>query len=139
MTRLVKDRFGGDSALLEAIGKLAIPGEEAVAILSDPASQPSDDHLAALDAIVAFDGTRPTFLVKEQTIDFCSSYNTGTWQSDLQPYLTALAARTSCVGRVELGTTHIDRTFLVTPTLAVTTCHVAQAIATFKGGNPGLV
>jgi len=38
----------------------------------------------------------------------------------------------ACVGRVELGEQHIGTAFLVTPTLAITNRHVAQAIARFK-------
>jgi V8-like Glu-specific endopeptidase len=130
MIRLIKDRFGGDSALLKAVDQLAITGEEAVAILSDPSLEPHDDHLGALEAIVLFDGTRPSFLVKDGGIDFTSSFNTGTWADDLRPALDSLAHTISCVGRVELGETHIGTAFLVTPTLAITNRHVAQSIAT---------
>ena len=80
-----------------------------------------------------FDGTRPSFLVKNNRIDFASSFNTGTWQTDLQPRLDSLTFSLSCTGRVELGELHIGTAFLVTPTLAITNRHVAQAIATFEG------
>jgi hypothetical protein len=80
-----------------------------------------------------FDGTRPSFLVKNNGIDFASSFNTGTWQTDLQPRLDSLTFSLSCTGRVELGERHIGTAFLVTPTLAITNRHVAQAIAAFEG------
>ena len=141
MINLVKDRFGGDQALIQEVKRLAISSEEAVAIIGDTKEAPkaTDDHLASLEAIVAFDGTRPSFLVKENTIDFASSYNTGNWTTDLAPYLKALDTLIACVGRVEIGETHLGTGFLVTPTLAITNRHVAQGIARFANGRMVLV
>lgn len=135
MQRVVKDRFGGDAALFKAVDQLALTGEEAIAVLDAAADAPSDDQLSSLEAIVAFDGTRPSFLVKKQGIDFSSSYNTGTWDIDLKPYLDQLGRQISCVGRVEVGETHIGTAFLVTPTLAITNRHVAQSIASISNGG----
>ncbi len=135
MLRLIKDRFGGDSALVKAVDALTISGEEAIGILDHAAQEPTGDHFAALEAIVAFDGTRPSFLVKEQGIDFSSSLNTGTWAVDLQPHLDRLVRQISCVGRVELGEQHVGTAFLVTPTLAITNRHVAQSIAGIGDGQ----
>jgi len=133
MIRQIRDRCGGDPALLKAIEDLALNSEEAVAILDTlPGTEPSPDQFAALEAIVMFDGTRPSFLVKSHQIDFASSFNTGTWQSNLQPLLDRLTASLSCIGRVELGERHIGTAFLVTPTLAITNRHVAQSIARFE-------
>jgi serine protease len=135
MHRVIKDRFGGDEALSKAVDQLAITSEEAVAVLDAAAKEPSDDQMASLEAIVAFDGTRPSFLVKKQEIDFASSYNTGTWQTDLKLYRSQLEQQISCVGRVELGEQHIGTAFLVTPTLAITNRHVAQSIAGIGDGQ----
>jgi hypothetical protein len=137
MIRLVKDRFGGDATLIDAVNKLTVSSQEAVAIIGDTSTtvQPNEDQLASLEAIVAFDGTRPSFLVKDNQIDFQSSYNNGRWKDDLAPYLARLATFTACVGRVELGETHIGTAFLVTPTIALTNRHVAQAIARFQNGK----
>jgi V8-like Glu-specific endopeptidase len=133
MIQMVKDRLGGDPALLKVIDELALTGKDAIAILDAlPHDAPSRDQLAALEAIVMFDGTRPSFLVKHNRIDFASSFNTGTWQTDLQPRLASLTFSLSCIGRVELGERHIGTAFLVTPTLAITNRHVVQAIATFE-------
>jgi V8-like Glu-specific endopeptidase len=136
MVRLVKDRFGGDSALLKSVNELALSGEDAIAILdASPHSAPSSDQFAALEAIVLFDGTRPSFLVKDHQIDFSSSFNTGTWQIDLKPCLDRVQSAMSCIGRVELGERHIGTAFLVTPTLAITNRHVAQSIARFEANR----
>jgi hypothetical protein len=135
MARLIKDRFGGDGALLQEVDRLAISGEEAIGILADPSTELTEDHFGALETIVAFDGTRPSFLVKESGIDFSSSYNTASWTTDLQPYLERLTQQISCIGRVELGEKHIGTAFLVTPTLAITNRHVAQSIAGIGDGT----
>jgi hypothetical protein len=118
---------------------LALTSEEAVAILDTlPDADPSPDQLASLEAIVMFDGTRPSFLVKDNQVDFTSSFNTGSWQTDLQPHLDPLSFSISCIGRVELGERHIGTAFLVTPTLAITNRHVAQAIARFADNQISL-
>ena len=135
MQRVVKDRFGGDEALLKAVENLALTGEEAISVLDSAASEPTDDQFASLEAIVAFDGTRPSFLVRQQRIDFTSSFNTASWKEDLNAYLGQLEQQIACVGRVELGDTHIGTAFLVTPTLAITNRHVAQSIAGIGDGK----
>ena len=133
MLRVVKDRFGGDGTLAKAVDDMAISSEDAIAILAESSGekQPTHDHLAALESIVAFDGTRPSFLVKENEIDFSSSYNTGDWKRDLAPYHAQLSGVIACIGRVEIVELHIGTAFLATPSLAITNRHVAQAIAKF--------
>lgn len=136
MVRIVKERFGGDVALIEQIESLELSAAEAVAILEQGSIEvPTPDQLAALEAVVVFDGTRPSFLIKNDAVDFASSYNTGPWQDGLALSLDALAARAACVGRVELGHVYQGTAFLVTPTLAITNRHVAQTIAAFSNGR----
>jgi hypothetical protein len=133
MIRMGTDQLGGDPALLEQVRALAFTGKEAMDILAtDESAAPHAEQLAALEAIVAFDGTRPSFLVKDDRIDFQSSFNTASWENDLQGFVPGLALAAACVGRVELGTSHIGTAFLVAPTLAITNRHVAQAIARFE-------
>lgn len=129
MRQVVRDRLGGDAALLVAVDELAISSKDAIALLEDDAKPPEAEQFSALEAVVAFDGSRPSFLLKEDRIDFESSYNTDKWQVQLGPYLDELREFAACVARVELGTKHIGTAFLVAPTLALTNRHVAQAIA----------
>jgi V8-like Glu-specific endopeptidase len=131
MIQLIKDQYGGDGALLDAAKRIAITGEEAVGILAEPQAKPTLDQFSALETIVAFDGTRPSFLLKDNAIDFDSSFNKGDWQDVLNSRLSMIAEYASCVGRVEMGEVHIGTAFLVAPTLAFTNRHVAQAIARF--------
>lgn len=137
MTRLVADRFGGDAALAEQVKSITLTASEALAVLqeAETIAVPTNTQIEALEAVVIFDGTRPSFLLKSDEIDFNSSFNTGTWKQDLAPFRAQLTAHAACVGRVELDGRHIATAFLVTPTLAITNRHVAQGIATFANGT----
>jgi hypothetical protein len=132
MIKLIRDEFGGDRSLMDGVEKIALTSEEALAILMKPTKKLDAEHLASFEAIVAFDGTRPSFLVKNNEIDFTSSFNTANWKHDLAPHAERLATLAACVGRVELNEEHVGTAFLVTPTLAITNRHVAQAIARFE-------
>jgi len=136
LEKLVKDRFGNDPGLLAAAREITLTGAQAIDVLElDDGTEPSEDELSALEAVVSFDGTRPSFLVKQNEVDFDSSFNTGAWRSDLNNYLPKLSPLFACTGRVELGETLIGTAFLVTPNLAMTNRHVAQAIARFTPGE----
>lgn len=132
MIQLVRDQLGGDSALLDEVQGLTLTCEEAINILAeDETTLPAADSFGAFEAIVAFDGTRPAFLIKDDHIDFGSSFNAASWPDDLEPYLQPLAEAAACVGRIELRGQHVGTAFMVTPTLAITNRHVAQGIARF--------
>lgn len=131
MRRIVKDRFGGDAALLAAVDAVVATGRDAVQVLETADRAPAPSEFSALEAIVAFDGTRPSFLVRDGEIDLTSSFSTSRWKTTLAPRLSQLAAFAACVGRVELGDAGIGTAFLIAPTLALTNRHVAQAIAQF--------
>ena len=106
-----------------------------MAVLAEVETMPSVQQVEALEAVVVFDGTRPSFLMRNDAIDFDSSFNTGDWKATLKPFLDQLTAHAACVGRVEMNGSHIGTAFLVTPTLTITNRHVAQAIASFANGT----
>lgn len=133
MRMLVIENFGADAALLEAVAKIELTGKEAVSVLENGDRAPSPDEYSSLEAIVAFDGSRPSFLLKEDRIDFDSSWCTSQWKTTLSLHENSLAEFSACVGRVENGEVGIATVFLVTPTLAITNRHVAQMIAEFDG------
>jgi hypothetical protein len=140
MLQLVIDRFGGDGALIDQVKSIVLSAEDAITVLNEVESAvPTNQHLEALEAVVVFDGTRPSFLLREDEIDLATSFNTGSWREDLAPFLTELAQHAACVGRVELGVRHVATAFLVTPTLAITNRHVAQGIARFVDGRATLL
>lgn len=139
LERIITDRFGGDPGLRAAAEEIALTGAQAIDVLEfDDGTEPTADELGALEAVVAFDGTRPSFLVRNNEVDFDSSFNTGGWESDLKGYLPHLSALITCTGRVERGEKHIGTAFLVAPDLAITNRHVAQAIAGFAAGKIAL-
>ena len=139
MRKIVFDRHGGDPALLAQVKSLAISGEEAVALLQDEGPAPAPEQFSALEAIVAFDGTRPSFLVRNDRIDFDSSFAVDPWRVQLDPHLDDLRHFASCVGRVEGGEAHVGTAFLIAPTLALTNRHVAQSIADVGVDPPDLL
>lgn len=131
MRRVVLDQFGGDAVLLESVSKIAITGSEALGVLEAAEREPSLEEFSSLEAIVAFDGTRPSFLVKDGEVDLNSSFSTDSWKMLLGPKGEQLAAFAACVGRVEIGQVGIGTAFLIAPNLAITNRHVAQVIAYF--------
>jgi len=135
MLRIVTDRFGGDAALAGLVKSIVLSAAEAVAVLAEVEAIPSVQQVEALEAVVVFDGTRPSFLVRSDAIDFDSSFNTGDWKTTLNPFLDQLTAHAACVGRVEMNGSHEGTAFLVTPTLAITNRHVAQSIASFANAT----
>ena len=139
MRQVVLDRLGGDQALLETVDSIAMSSREAVALLDGDGTTPATEQLNALEAVVAFDGSRPSFLVREDGIDFESSFTTDTWKTVLDPHLADLRGFAACVGRVERGVDPKGTAFLVAPTLALTNRHVAQEIADVASDPPELL
>ncbi|MDX9677265.1 trypsin-like serine peptidase [Pseudomonas zeae] len=133
MRRIVIQQFGADQALLDTVDKIEVSSKEAASVLAQDERAPTDDEYASLEAIVAFDGSRPSFLLKEDRIDFDSSWCTSQWRTTLSPFQESLADFAACVGRVEIGESGIGSVFLISPTLAITNRHVAQLIAHFDG------
>ncbi|MDM0053521.1 serine protease [Variovorax sp. J22R115] len=131
MRRIVQEHFGGDAALLAAVDSAKVTSEQAMNVLRDAQRAPTSAEYGSLEAIVAFDGTRPSFLVRDGDIDFESSYCTSPWKTTLKPRREQLAAFAACVGRIEVGEIGIGTAFLISPTLALSNRHVAQAIAQF--------
>ena len=133
MIKLIRDEFGGDRSLMDGVEKIALTGEEALAILMKPTKKLDAEHLASFEAIVAFDGTRPSFSsrIMRSISRPLSIQRTG--KTILAPHAERLATLGAWrVGRVELNEEHVGTAFLVTPTLAITNRHVAQAIARFE-------
>jgi V8-like Glu-specific endopeptidase len=137
MLRIVTDRFGGDDVLRRQVESMTLTAQEAIDVLRERRDDrpPSGAQMASLEAVVTFDGTRPSFLLRRHEIDFSTSFNTGDWKTRLQPFLTLLPTYASCVGRVDVDDRHFGTAFLVTPTLAITNRHVVQAMADFAGGR----
>lgn len=131
MRRIVKTRLGSDAALLDAVDRITVTAREALDILEQAERAPESEEYSSLEAIVAFDGTRPSFLVRHGQVDLDSSFSTSEWKVSLAPKAQQLADFAACAGRVERGGRGLGTAFLLAPTLAVTNRHVAQLIADF--------
>lgn len=130
------DDFAADTELLERADALTVSTHEAIALLETGAEQPTVEHFTALETIVAFDGTRPSFLFRDGEVDFASSFSSSPWKTTLSPAKADLERCAACVGRIEVGGSGIGTAFLVAPTLALTNRHVAQAIGRLDGAQP---
>lgn len=129
MMRLVTDQHGSELDLVDVVRRIEKDSREGVLSLVSRTSAPSDMQLSALEAVVAFDGTRPSFVIRQDRVDLESSSSTSAWKTTLSPRLEALARVAACVGCLEVGDNVVGTVFLVSPVLALTNRHVAQAIA----------
>lgn len=129
MMRLVKDSHRSDTDLIDIVRRIEKDSREGVISLTSGTAVLSDAQLLALEAVVAFDGTRPSFLIRQNRVDLESSFSTSAWKTTLSPRLEELASAAACVGCLEVGYNAVGTVFLVSPVLALTNRHVAQAIA----------
>ncbi|MDG2528487.1 trypsin-like serine peptidase [Caulobacter endophyticus] len=129
MRELVNTQFGGDQALLDGVEALAIDAREATALLQADITPAAPPNWISLEAVVAFDGTRPSFLVQNGEVQLEGAYAVERWRTELAPFLTHLNDMAACVGRVERGEIHIGTAFLIGPELVLTNRHVVQSIS----------
>ena len=92
---------------------------------------PPEQLSATLEAIVKFDGTRPTFLINNGEVNLSSSITTS-WQDSLYVSRDLLRQVIPSVGRISSSAEEgsaIGTGFLISETLLVTNRHVLQKIA----------
>lgn len=129
MRQLVITQFGGDQALLDGVEALAFEAGETTELLRGDLTPNSALNWISLEAVVAFDGSRPSFLIQNGEIRLDSSLSTGRFHTELSPYLAQLSDMAACVGRLNRGETHMGTAFLISPDLILTNRHVAQSIS----------
>lgn len=142
LNRIVKDYLDGDAALHALADDLAARGRVAMETLraADAAEQFASTPrlLDDLEAIVRTDGSRPSFLVRNGTVDLASS-PVGTWRDYILADETPLRAALACVGRIDNAGTprsvHVGTGFLVAPDLILTNRHVLQDVADEEAGG----
>lgn len=81
-----------------------------------------------LEVIVKTDGSRPSYLIKNGTVDL-STATGGLWNNILVANKDILDHAISCVGRVDKLGTHVGSGFLIGQNLFVTNRHVLQKIS----------
>ncbi|MCC6510473.1 MAG: DNA/RNA non-specific endonuclease [Pirellulaceae bacterium] len=137
LDRIVREYLKADPSAVEIANRIRREGGDALERLGQLDPRLADDAQAGsvLEVIVATDGSRPTFLIKNGQVDPLSSV-LGTWGDKLTTHSSQLEAAIACVGRIDhpaasLG--YMGTGFLVQPDLVVTNRHVLQAIGAWNG------
>lgn len=132
--QIVKD-YLGDRADLHAIAdQIVARGGEALRVVragDEQRLRASSDILDGLEAIVRTDGSRPSFLVRNDEVDRATS-PLGTWSDTLDASADLLHEALTCVGRIDLpGTAQgfMGTGYLIHENLILTNRHVLQLIA----------
>lgn len=133
LRRIVRDYLGNKHELLELADSIAEQGREALIAVAEG----DDDRLRAagrlktLEVIVRSDGSRPSFLVRDDEVDRASS-PLGSWGPALDDSEKLLRGAVECVGRIDDGAADqgfIGTGFLVGQDTIITNRHVLQEIA----------
>jgi len=138
--RIVDKHLDDDKKLHRLADRVANTGTKALRLLAageEGRLLAEPRMLAALEAIVRTDGSRPSFIIKNGRVDLTSS-PAGDWTDAVVRSGDMLRRTIACVGRIDdpsspqgfqgTGT-------LVGDDLIVTNRHVLQAVATRKGTN----
>lgn len=134
LREIVKHYFDDDPMLRELVSQLVADGEEGLALLragKDEELARREKALAGLEAIVLTDGSRPSFLVRNGTVDLESS-PAGNWRAAIGGSADLLEQALPAVGRVNRADApqgFEGTAFLVAPSLVMTNRHVLQGIA----------
>jgi hypothetical protein len=124
--RIVKELLGDKSDLHEIADLIAKEGRDSLERLAN-----EDRATAGLEVIVRTDGSRPSFMVRNGSVDQSTS-PAGAWKDLLNVSAAALTDALACVGRIDVpeSSQGFEGTgFLVHENLIVTNRHVLQAIA----------
>jgi hypothetical protein len=132
--RIVDEYLDGNPDSHELVRHIETHGGRALRLLSDGqnealAAQPA--AMGSLEAIVHSDGSRPSFLIREGTVDLASS-PIGDWGSVLAADSNWIEEAVTCVGRINdpsAAQGFAGTGFLVQENLILTNRHVLQAIA----------
>jgi hypothetical protein len=129
--RLIKDYYGDQPAQYEMADLLLRRGEKALRVRQT--DKPSDNRTPAnfVEAIVRDDGTRPSFFIRDGTVDLASS-PAGEWRADLNDRKEQLDLIFPRVGRIDDPDTpqgFCGTGFLVHKNYMITNRHVLQLMA----------
>lgn len=136
--RLIDTYLDGNENLKQLADKAATDGREALKAVCDDNPgylEKNPQKLGALEVIVRTDGSRPSFMIRNGTIDYQSS-PAGSWSDILPAEESSIRNAISCVGRVNnKNGAHIGTGFLVANNMVITNRHVLQEIATKENDN----
>jgi endonuclease G, mitochondrial len=132
--RFVEKYFKSDRKKLQLVDRIVAEGGESLRqLVNDEIDELNDrpDGFEALEVIVATDGSRPSFLIRDDSPDPTSS-PLGTWGKLLTDRAEQLKAAIRCVGRIDVpgsGQGFQGTGFLVADDLIITNRHVLQVSA----------
>lgn len=138
--RIIRDYLDDRSELHELAGRMLRSGDTALRRLRDndeQSLQAGAELRAGLETIVHLDGSRPSFLVRDDTVDLKSS-PPGSWSDTLAASADLLGNAIACVGRIdvpEFNPPYVGTGFLVGEDVILTNRHVLQLIARPGAGD----
>lgn len=119
MQRMPPDEVPDQAAFRYAMSTLLKHGDAALRRLAQPLPQPglgmNGDQLAAIEAIVITDGSRPSFLLRDGKVPSDHPF-LGEWRNAVIAHAETLQAVARAVGRIEPGNGHAAQ-FIGTGTL----------------------
>ncbi|MBV8752601.1 MAG: trypsin-like peptidase domain-containing protein [Hyphomicrobiales bacterium] len=132
LNRIVKEYLGDKPDLYEVADQIARGGETALhAVADEDHAKLAQDHvLNALEVIVRTDGSRPSFMVKNDEADRATS-PVGNWGATLNDSAQLLRQALRCIGRVDdpSGAQGFQGTAIrIGQNLVMTNRHVLQVI-----------
>jgi len=134
--------LANDPAALRLIDQAEREGGRGLRMLreEDPSLETDEAALIGLEAVVRDDGSRPSYLIRDDLVLTDSSWCVSKdWAETLQELQPALTKAIQCVGRIDLGgpnpegpTQALGTGFLVQRNLVVTNRHVLQELPTWR-------
>ncbi len=131
--RIIQEYLNDDAELKKIADKIAYNGKNALAAVAEDNSSYLENNPRMqnyLEVIVRTDGSRPSFMIRNDKVDKLSSPE-GVWSRIVDSSGECLLHAIKCVGRInDPEGYHIGTGFLVHDNIIVTNRHVLQAIAT---------
>jgi hypothetical protein len=138
--QIVTDELGDRQELHDIVDEIVAGGGEALRVLRDGDEerlQASPALVQNLEVIVRTDGSRPSFLVRDDAVAQTTS-PLGSWGPTLDGEAENLRQAIACVGRIDDPSSLVGfwgTGFLVQNDLIITNRHVLQVVATENNGT----
>ncbi|UOQ75262.1 trypsin-like serine peptidase [Hymenobacter cellulosilyticus] len=137
LDRIIKEQLGGKADLHSLADRIFKDGDTALRMIRDQDEAGLRQHtrlLSALETIVRTDGSRPSFMIQNGSVNISSS-PVGGWKNSIVASADLLFNAGACVGRIDVPFTvqgFAGTGFLIAENLIVTNRHVLQGIALEK-------